>query len=60
LRVVLRALKEKDNRNKNKSKKGYENIKQVSYNLKLGYDGLKLVYEVSKTGLDKFVSKGCD
>ncbi len=58
--VVLRALKEKDNRNKSKSKKGCKNIRQVSYSLKLGYDGSKLVYVVSKTGLDKFVSKGCD
>jgi len=36
-----------------KVKKGYENIRQVNY-------GLKLVYAVSKTGLDKFGSKGCD
>ncbi len=58
--VVLRALKEKDNISKKKIKKGYENIRQVSYTLKLGYDGLKLVYVFSKTVLDKFVSKGCD
>jgi hypothetical protein len=45
--VVLRAIKEKDNRNKTKVKsiKGYENDRRsFIVRLKLGFDGSKLVY----------------
>jgi len=52
--VVLRALKEKEMRNKTlkyKSKKVFEDIRLVNYNLKLGDDGdgSKLVCALYKT-----------